>query len=213
MACDELPATTTTVSPGWASRMPVAAAISSSGIRPWRRSNCQRSSRPRSCSLARGVQLPRDIVEVGFHFGYGTCRQHVDAGQVGNVHQLDAAGPAVSSLTAASSARMAGGEPSYPTTGYRFPADGAVAFIAAKAIRFPSCGVPVSGKAEAGDEHAGLHVALEAGEQPAVGGDRRGTRCDRENHVPSMKICARHEHGRPSIRAANNWRSDFLSKQ
>src|SRR5882757_8587084 len=42
-----------------------------------------------------------------------------------------------SSLIAASSARMAGGEPSYPTTRYRSPAGGAVAFIAAKAIRFP----------------------------------------------------------------------------
>jgi hypothetical protein len=40
-----------------------------------------------------------------------------------------------SSLSAASSARMAGGEPSYPTTRNRFPAGGAVAFIAAKAIR------------------------------------------------------------------------------
>src|ERR1700733_15849687 len=42
-----------------------------------------------------------------------------------------------SSLIAASSARVAGGEPSYPTTRYRFAAGGAVAFIAAKAIRFP----------------------------------------------------------------------------
>src|SRR5208282_631522 len=42
-----------------------------------------------------------------------------------------------SSLAAASSARMAGGEPSYPTTRYRFPAGGAVASIAANAIRFP----------------------------------------------------------------------------
>src|SRR5260370_16192023 len=41
-----------------------------------------------------------------------------------------------SSLAAASSARMAGGEPSSATTRYRFPAGGAVAFIAAKAIRF-----------------------------------------------------------------------------
>src|SRR5450755_75953 len=41
-----------------------------------------------------------------------------------------------SSLTAASSARMAGGEPSYPTTRYRFPAGGTVAFIEVKAIRF-----------------------------------------------------------------------------
>src|ERR1700756_951393 len=36
-----------------------------------------------------------------------------------------------SSLAAASSARTAGGEPSYPTTGYRFPAGVAVAFISA----------------------------------------------------------------------------------
>src|SRR5271167_3611223 len=42
-----------------------------------------------------------------------------------------------SSLTAASSARMAGGEPSYPTTRYRFPGSGAVASIATNAIRFP----------------------------------------------------------------------------
>src|SRR5260370_28891017 len=42
-----------------------------------------------------------------------------------------------SSLAAASSAGMAGGELSEPTTGYRSPAGGAVAFIAAKAIRFP----------------------------------------------------------------------------
>ena len=43
----------------------------------------------------RSVQLPRDIVEVDFHFGYGTCRQHVDAGQVSDVRHLDGAAPAV----------------------------------------------------------------------------------------------------------------------
>src|SRR5580693_3786639 len=41
-----------------------------------------------------------------------------------------------SSLIAASSARVAGGEASYPTTRYRFAAGGGVAFITAKAIRF-----------------------------------------------------------------------------
>src|SRR6478672_6306768 len=53
-----------------------------------------------------------------------------------------------SSRTAPSSARMAGGEPSYPTTRYRSPAGGAVAFIAAKAIRFPAAPsqYPASGR-------------------------------------------------------------------
>ena len=138
MACDELPTTITTGSPGWTSRMPVAAAISSSGIRPSRRSNRQRSSRSRSCSLAAVVQLQGDIVEADFHFAYGAWRQHVYARQVSDVHHLDAAGRPYSSLAAASSARMAGGEPSYPTTRYRFPAGGVVASIAANAIRFPA---------------------------------------------------------------------------
>src|SRR6478672_13933303 len=53
-----------------------------------------------------------------------------------------------SSRTAPSSARMAGGEPSYPTTRYRFPAGGAVAFIAAQAIRSPAAAsrYPASGR-------------------------------------------------------------------
>jgi len=96
--------------------------------------------------LARGgVQLPRDIVEVGFHFGYGAWRQHVDAGQVSDVPTSMRPVRPYSSLTAASSARMAGGEPSYPTTRYRFPAGGALAFIAVKAIPFPGTASRVSG--------------------------------------------------------------------
>src|ERR1700684_624179 len=42
-----------------------------------------------------------------------------------------------SSLIAASSARVAGGEPSYPTIRYRFAAGGGGGVIAAKALWFP----------------------------------------------------------------------------
>ena len=50
-AWDELPTTIATVSPARASRMAVAAAISSSATMPWRRSNSQ------AASLARNAQL------------------------------------------------------------------------------------------------------------------------------------------------------------
>ena len=51
LACDELPTTIATLSPGWASRIRSAAPISTpvmSVSMSWPRSNCQRSSRPRN---------------------------------------------------------------------------------------------------------------------------------------------------------------------
>jgi hypothetical protein len=50
VAWDELPTTSATVSPAWASRMAVAAAISSSAMMPYRRTNSQAAPRPLSCS-------------------------------------------------------------------------------------------------------------------------------------------------------------------
>ena len=42
-----------------------------------------------------GAKLLLDLVEVGLNFRDGTGRQHGDAGQLGHVHDLDAAGPAL----------------------------------------------------------------------------------------------------------------------
>jgi hypothetical protein len=95
MACDKLPTTIAKVSPGWPSRLPAAAAFSSSAIRalaPLEPPALLAAAQPLADL---GAQLLRDFVEAGFHFGHGACRQHVDAGQVSDVYHLDAAGPAM----------------------------------------------------------------------------------------------------------------------
>ncbi len=132
IACDELPTATSTVSPGWASWMPAAAAMSSSGMRPSRRTNPQRSSRSRNCSLAapRSSRSTSSKVASISATAPGDSESMLDRWATYTTSMVP--GRPCSSLTAASSARAAGGEPSYPTTMCRF---GTMAFITTKAIR------------------------------------------------------------------------------
>ena len=69
---DRLPTTITRVAWGWSAQISLAAAISSSAIRPWRRSKSQSASVAAQLLAGQGAELVLDVVEVCFQFGYGT---------------------------------------------------------------------------------------------------------------------------------------------
>jgi hypothetical protein len=94
LAWKELPTTITVVSPGWASRLAVAAAVSSSAMSP---SPPELPSDPAPVDSrgGRSVQFLFDLVKIGPHLGDGVGGQHAYAGYVGDVDDLDAPLPAL----------------------------------------------------------------------------------------------------------------------
>jgi len=115
VAWDELPTMIATFSSGWASPMAVALR---SADRRWC-PGAVRTPRPLRCRAAArrlGREDPSRSRRSLLPFRRRRRGQRDEAGQVGHVHDIDAAGPALQLLGHASSARLAGGDPSYPTT-------------------------------------------------------------------------------------------------
>src|SRR6266446_7194268 len=105
--------------------MPAATAINSSAMSPWRRSNSQSAPRPRSCPAA----WARSSGSSSSNAASISTMASADSLTVldrraTHTTSMQPVRPC-SSLTAASSARLAGAEPSYPTTMRGNPADGA----------------------------------------------------------------------------------------